>query len=147
MNRLRNFKIVISALVLLFLWNINGLGQDCSNTFKKCKNPDKSYKISASSRSIKMRKGRKSRIVLTAYQGREYYFSTYADRKAGKLQFRIVDSQSNKVLYDNSTEGLIGEKVFTTDNTTKLFIELFSPNWTSNNKIECVAFKIAYRKR
>jgi hypothetical protein len=93
-----------------------------------------------------MRRGKKSRIVLNAYQNREYYFSAYAEKKAGKLQFRIIDAESNKILYDNSSDEMNDNKLFTVTATKKLYIELLAPNWMSKNTYECAAFKIAYRK-
>jgi hypothetical protein len=93
-----------------------------------------------------MRRGKKSRIVLNAYNGRDYYFSAYSTKKAGKLQFRIIDAVSNQIIYDNSIEDLIDHKHFKVSATKKLFIELFNPNWTSERKYECAAFMIAYRK-
>jgi len=123
-----------------------GHAQNCENTIKKCKNPDKSYKVSATSRSLKMRRGKKSRIVLNAYQDREYYFSAYASKKAGRLQFRIIDADSNRVIYDNASDEMSDNKLFTVSATKKLYIELLAPNWVSNSDYECAAFKIAYRK-
>ncbi|MCT4647475.1 MAG: hypothetical protein N4A74_20985 [Carboxylicivirga sp.] len=138
-------RVILLCLILLAS-GVNISAQNCENTIKKCKTPDKSYKVSATSRSIKMRRGKKSRIVLNAYQNREYYFSAYAEKKAGKLQFRIIDAESNKILYDNSSDEMNDNKLFTVTATKKLYIELLAPNWMSKNTYECAAFKIAYRK-
>ncbi|MGQ1783918.1 MULTISPECIES: hypothetical protein [unclassified Saccharicrinis] len=121
------------------------LANVCSNTYKKCQYPDKSFQISSSSRSIKLRKGKKARIVLNALGGKEYYFSTYPKPKVGALQFKIINTNGNKVLYDNASEGLIDHKTFGVENTQKLFIEIFAPNWKSNNTYECSGFMIGYR--
>ena len=140
-------RVLLSALFfcVLFFLSISVFSQDCSNAKNKCKNPDKSFKVSAASRSIKMRRGKKSRIVLNAYGGKEYFFSTYSRPKVGHLQFRIINSVTNKVLYDNSAEGLVSEKIFKMEATQKLYIEILAPNWTSKNAYECAAFKIASR--
>ena len=139
-------KQITFCCLILLAFGVKVGAQNCENTIKKCKTPDKSFKVSATSRSIKMRRGKKSRIVLNAYQNRVYYFSAYADKKAGRLQFRIIDAESNKILYDNSSEEMNDIKIFTVTATKKLYIELLTPNWMSKNDYECAAFKIAYRK-
>jgi hypothetical protein len=141
-------KLFILALLICSEIIISNIiyANDCNNTFKKCKNPDKTYRISPSSRSIKMRKGKKTRITLNAYAGKKYYFSTYSKGKVGVLQFRILNTSNNKILYDNATEGLIDYKFFKVENTQKLLIEVMAPNWRSNNTFECVGVKIAYKK-
>ncbi len=138
-------KTLIVLLIGIFIISIVTYANDCNNTYKKCKSPDKSFKLSSSSRSIKLRKGKKARIVLNAFGGKEYYFSTYSKPKVGSIQFKVVSSLSNKVLYDNSAEGLIDHKQFIVKNTQKLYIEIFAPNWQSTNSYECAGFKIAYR--
>ncbi len=137
--------IVIILICLPILSGTISFANDCVNMHKKCKNPDKSFKISSSSRSIKMRKGKKVRIILNAYGGREYFFSTYSKPKVGTLQFRIINSADNKILYDNSTEGLIDTKTFKVETTKKLFIEVLAPNWQSEKLYECAGFQIAYK--
>ncbi|MBI9063405.1 MAG: hypothetical protein JEZ14_15590 [Marinilabiliaceae bacterium] len=140
----KSTKSFIFFLVMILL-PLSVHAQDCSKLTKKCKNPDNSFKVSASSRGIKMRRGKRTRIVLNVYGGREYYFSTYSRPKVGKLQFRIVDATTLKVLYDNAIEGLIDEKKFIVSATQKLYIEIAAPNWKSDESYECAAFKIAYR--
>jgi len=135
------FLIITLMLTQVFL-----LGNDCNNTFKKCKSPDQSYKISSSSRSIRLTRGKKARVVLNAYGGRAYYFSLYAKPKVGMLQFRIINSLDNKILYDNSTEALVDHKTIKLESTQKLFIEVVAPNWKSDKNYECAGFKVAYKK-
>lgn len=118
---------------------------DCANTYKKCKSPDKSYTLSTSSRSIKLRRGKKVAVVLNVLGGKEYFFSTYSKPKVGVLQFKIISPTNNKVLYDNAAEGLCDSKVFKIDHTQKLLIEVSAPNWQSPNTYECAGFKIAYK--
>ncbi len=118
---------------------------DCSNTYKKCKSPDKSYTLSTSSRSIKLRRGKKVAVMLNVFGGKEYFFSTYSKPKVGVLQFKIISPTNHKVLYDNAAEGLCDSKVFKVDNTQKLLIEVSAPNWQSANTYECAGFKIAYK--
>lgn len=118
---------------------------DCSNTYKKCKSPDKSHTLSTSSRSIKLRRGKKVAIVLNVFGGKEYFFSTYLKPKVGVLQFKIISPTNNKVLYDNAAEGLCDSKVFKVESTQKLLIEVSAPNWQSPNTYECAGFKIAYK--
>jgi len=136
-------------VVMLLLFCLFGfplcVANDCTNTEKRCKNPDSTFKVSSTSRSIKMRKGKKVRIVLNAFGGREYFFSTYSKSKVGALQFRIINSSNNHILYDNATEGLIDNKIFKVESSQKLHIEVLAPNWRSLNSYECAGFKIAYR--
>ncbi len=136
-----------SFIILIFIATQTILhGNDCNNTFKKCKSPDQTYKISSSSRSIKLTRGKKARVVLNAYGGRAYYFSLYARSKVGLLQFRIINSQNNQIIYDNSTEALVDNKTIKLESTQKLFIEVVAPNWKSDKNYECAGFKVAYKK-
>ncbi|SMO37580.1 hypothetical protein SAMN06265379_101349 [Saccharicrinis carchari] len=141
-------KKKIYSILLVGILSLTGTIADangCSNTYKKCKSPDKSYTLSTSSRSIKMRRGRKVAIMLNVFGGKEYFFSTYSKPKMGVLQFKIISPINNKILYDNSAEGLCDTKVFKVDNTQKLLIEISAPNWQSSNTYECAGFKIAYK--
>lgn len=142
---MKRFVAFFIVICLAYFVNPLTFANDCSNTEKKCKDPDKSFRLSSSSRSIKMRKGKKVRIVLNAYANREYFFSTYSKAKIGTLQFKIISSSNNQVLYDNSTEGLIDNKIIKMMNTKKLYLDLMIPNWKSDNIYECAGFKIAYR--
>ncbi len=141
MKRIIVFLLLFNALNYI---SIVSYANDCTNTEKKCINPDKSFKISSSSRSIKMRKGKKVRIVLNAYGSKEYFFSTYSKAKVGNIQFKIINA-NNQVLYDNSSEGLTDNKSVKIMNTQKLYLDLTIPNWKSDNLYECAGFKIAYR--
>ncbi|GAF02210.1 hypothetical protein [Saccharicrinis fermentans] len=142
---MKRILLLLAIISIISIGTNSSLANDCSNTYKKCESPDKTFKISSSSRSIKLRKGKKARIILNAFAGKEYYFATYAKLKVGALQFKIVSPTNNKVLYDNSAEGLRDYKVFKVENTQKLFIEVSAPNWKSNNTYECAGFLIAYR--
>lgn len=140
-------KVKFKLLVVLLItsWGITLNAQDCKRVESKCPKPDKSYTVSSKSRSIKMRKGRKTRIVLNVYRGRDYFFSTYSKPKVGDLQFKIVSASTNQVLYDNAAEGMVDNKKITASLSQKLYIELVVPNWTSNKDYECAAFLIAYK--
>ncbi|TLX74053.1 hypothetical protein E9993_13205 [Labilibacter sediminis] len=143
MKKIASF-IMLLGLICFTYAELNA--NDCSNMEKKCKDPAPDFQISATSRSMKMRKGKRVRIVLNAYGGREYFFSTYSKAKVGALQFRIINSANNHVLYDNATEGLADSKIFKVESSQKLHIEVLAPNWRSNNLYECAGFKIAYKK-
>lgn len=147
MNKIPAKKLFIFALLLIFTNSFHNysVAGDCANVHKKCRNPNKDYKISSYSRSFKMRQGKKTIIVLNAYGGRIYYFSTFAKSNVGNLQFRIINQSNSKILYDNSTEGLIDYKLFRVESTKKIIIEIMAPNWRSNDRFECAGFKVAHK--
>ncbi len=140
-------KMYLITLITFLFVQLATKGNDCNNVYKKCKSPEKDFTLSSSSRSVKIRKGKKSRIVLNVYGGRTYYFSLYSKTKAGALQFKVIDPESNSIIYDNSVEALTDNKTITVDHTHKLYIDLFAPNWKSQNSYECAGFKVAYLKK
>ncbi len=131
---------------LLFLISISIISQNCNSYFKKCTSVPEGFEESSSSRSFKIRRGKNVQFVLTAYGGREYFFSICAKTKVGDLQFRLIDPESETVLYDNSSEVLCESKIIKVEFTQKIIIQVFAPNWKSNNLYECGGFRIAYKK-
>ena len=139
-------KILLIVLLLTIVPKVIMVGNDCNKTHKKCKSPDSSFEISSSSRPIKLYKGKKARVALNVYGGRTYFFSFYSKPKVGSLHFKITNPNSNKIIYDNSTEALTDHKTFKFKSTQKLYIEITAPNWKSDKRYECSGIKIAYKK-
>ncbi len=133
-------------IVLLLLISIPLISQNCNSYYKKCTSVPIGFVESSSSRSFKIRKGKNVRFVLTAYGGREYFFSICAKSKVGDLQFRLIDPEKETVLYDNASEVLCDSKIIKVEFTQKIIIQVFAPNWKSNNLYECGGFRIAYKK-
>ncbi len=86
------------------------------------------YKIHQESRSALFLKGQTSRTPFTIYNGRDYRISLCWDPILGnKVKFRILDSNTDDVLYDNANDEFSSEFEFTVAQTSEIIIEVSIP--------------------
>jgi hypothetical protein len=86
------------------------------------------YKIHEQSRSALFLKGQTSRTQFTIYNGRDYRISLCWDHVLGnQIQFKILDSESQAVLYDNATDEFSSEFEFTVAQTREIILEITIP--------------------
>ena len=143
-------KIKIIGVIVVILGGVIGgvLGQNCDNFEKRCPEPQKSFKLSAASRSFSLKNGSKVTVAFNAMAGRDYFISICGKGKADGMQFKIVagESGNSKILYDNAAVGFSPEKVITMASTQKIFVEVTAPKSKfDKGDIECGGIKIAYR--
>ncbi|OQA99124.1 MAG: hypothetical protein BWY22_00599 [Bacteroidetes bacterium ADurb.Bin217] len=91
--------------------------QDCIDYHKKkCKRTQETtnYGISPDSRSALLLKGQTSEFRLLIYQGKDYRITVCNDEILGtNIQFKIIDYDTNEVLYDNKDYNYVKEFEFT----------------------------------
>ncbi|HCC29971.1 MAG TPA: hypothetical protein DEQ03_07955 [Marinilabiliales bacterium] len=86
------------------------------------------YKVHEESRSALFLKGQTSSTRFTIYNGRDYRISLCWDPVLGsQIKFKLIDAQSQTVLYDNATEQYSSEFEFTTTQTRDILIEVTIP--------------------
>ncbi len=119
-------KKILIIIIILFINNPLSWAQDCKRYHAKhCKFAvNNQFKYSGQSRSASFVKGQVSSFSIVAYGGRDYSFSVCGHRKLGDIQFRLLEADSKKVLYDNADDNYATMKIFTIETTTKLLIEI-----------------------
>lgn len=147
-NNVMKIRLLLS-ISLLAIVTFAIKSQQCENIEKKCPDPHKSFKLSASSRSFALKKGSKTTISINAMGGRDYFISVFSRGKVDDVQFKIIggDTNNRKVLYDNAAVGFSNQKTITMVNTQKIIIEISAPKTKfDKGESECAGIKIAYRK-
>lgn len=94
-------NIIFITVILSISTNANPLS---NNWFRqKTKVPDKTFKISSKSKTIKMEKGQTYHMKMKLRKNRYYFISLKGKRFLGSVQCRvIVPSENNKVIFDNA---------------------------------------------
>ncbi len=95
------------------------------------------YKINEESRSALFLKGQISRTPFTIYNGRDYRISICWDHILGsQIKFKLIDKDTNDILYDNSTDSNSSEFEFTVAQTRDIYIEISVPGQSSTLEAE-----------
>ena len=112
--------------------------QDCIDYHKKkCKRTQETtnYNISPDSRSALLLKGQTSKFRLLIYQGKDYRITICNDEILGSnIQFKIIDYDTNEVLYDNKDYNYVKEFEFTVLMSRTVKIVVSVPD-DSNSKV------------
>ena len=86
------------------------------------------YRVVDNSRSALFVKGQTSRIKFPIYNGRDYRISFCHDQVLGEgIVMRLIDAETESVLYDNSEDGFASEFEFTVTQTREIFVEIAVP--------------------
>ena len=100
------------------------------------------YKVHDASRSALFLKGQTSKTVFTIYNGRDYRISIcWAPVLGNRILFKIIDSYTESVLYDNANDEFSSDFEFTVAQTTEIYVEVTVPgssdlaNVTSNDEL------------
>lgn len=95
------------------------------------------YKHHEQSRSALFVKGQTSTTYLSIFNGRDYRISLCWDHILGnRMGFKILDRETNNVLYDNSTDEFATEFEFTVTQSRDIVIEVTTPGESSLSKAE-----------
>ena len=127
-------KIILLAIVLSPLF---GHAQTNDYSMRRCWGFHKDscqtskniyYRVVDHSRSALFVKGQTSRIKVPIYNGRDYRISFCHDQVLGEgIVMRLIDSESESVLYDNSEDGFASEFEFTVTQSREIYIEIEVP--------------------
>lgn len=98
-----------------------------------------------------MRVGQTKELHIVAYENTDYFVSACKHRKFNTLLFRIYeDSETKKLLFDNSTNNYVDFIKFANKETRKLIIEISLPpekNDKEDLKLRCTGILVATRLR
>lgn len=79
-------------------------------------------------RSALFVKGQTSRIPVSIYNGRDYRISFCHDEVLGSgIVMKLIDSETENVLYDNSEDGYASDFEFTVTQSRDIFVEISVP--------------------
>lgn len=137
--------IRITSLVFIGMISLPMFAQDCVNFHKKkCYGSDNPYmRFNTQSKSGMFVLGHTSDLVFVAHAGQDYRVSLCQDKSVEEpLKFKIIDSRSEEVLFDNEaaaldlppTEGENPESAglpqyfeFSADGTKKIIVRITAP--------------------
>lgn len=159
---MKRFPIILSAsLALLFSSTLQAQEKAISRTQycddyhkKNCKfeKKDIEYTYNSQSRSALFRPGQISNFRFTAFKGYDYRVTFCADEnllQGQNLAYKVVDTRTKKVLYENSENNGNPEFEFICDNSINLEVQLELPQvpYKPNDKTAygCVGFLIQSR--
>jgi hypothetical protein len=131
---IKKFIYTIAFGLILF----NSYSQNNDYKIRKCFNYEHDscsvsnnifYKINNTlSRSALFLKGQTSKTPFTVYNGRDYRISLCWDPILGNhILFKILDANTEDVLYDNATNEFSSEFEFTVTNTSKIILVVTVP--------------------
>ena len=125
-------KKIILTLFVTFCVSLFSQTGVCFNYHKSCsvKNSknDKNWIYDTQSRSGLFNQGMTSKIRCVIYKGMDYRINVCCDASLGeKLSYKIFDSKSNELLYDNQTTENAPTFEFQSSTTRQLIIELTVP--------------------
>lgn len=93
------------------------------------------YKRHEDSRSALFVKGQSSQTVMSIFNGRDYRISLCWDPALGsRVGFKIIDNETDNVLYDNSTDEFASEFEFTVTQSREIVIEIIIPGESDLSK-------------
>ncbi len=141
MNLLKSFLIVAIG-ILPFVVN----AQTNDYKVRKCfgyqrdsciKSANIFYKLNEDSRSALFLKGQSSQTIVSIYNGRDYRISLCWDPVLGnRMGFKIIDRETDNVLYDNSTDEFASEFEFTVTQSREIIVELSIPGESDLSKAQ-----------
>ncbi|MDA3894094.1 MAG: hypothetical protein PF517_20740 [Salinivirgaceae bacterium] len=86
------------------------------------------YKVHDASRSALFLKGQTSKTVLTIYNGRDYRVSLcWAPVLGNRILFKIIDNETDNVLYDNANDEFSYDFEFTVAQSREIEIQVTIP--------------------
>lgn len=138
--------IATSLMIIVSMMGITTVSaQDCIDYHKKkCKRTQETsnYSISPDSRSALLLKGQTSEFRLLIYQGKDYRITICADEILGvNTQFKIVDYETNEVLYDNKDYNYVKEFEFTVLQSRTIKIVVSVPDETTSAVVNNSGFR------
>jgi hypothetical protein len=124
-----NIIKVIPGLVIIFIFSVNIIAQPCKG-FHESKDcfvyiPEgRDFKQYSQAKSALTTVGQKNTYKVVLFGGKDYILGVCAESGYRPVHFRIIDSQSKKVMYDNKDFDYIDSFNFTVQRTQPLDIEV-----------------------
>ena len=133
-------KLITTSIFIIvgFVGVFSVSAQDCIDYHKKkCKTAQETsnYTLSNDSRSALLLKGQTSEFRFLIYQGKDYRIRVCADEILGaNIQFKILDYDTNEVLYDNKDYSYVKEFEFTVLQSRTVKIVVAVPDDANSEK-------------
>lgn len=147
-----NLIKVIQAFILIFIFSGNINGQPCKG-FHESKDcfvyiPEgRDFKQYSQAKSAQASIGQKTTYKVVLFGGKDYILGVCAESGYRPIHFRIIDSQTKKIMYDNKDYDYIDSFNFMVQRTQPLDIEV---QILENKKIQmkkdkmCVGIEILW---
>jgi len=145
-------KIIIGiALSIVFVWN--GTAQSCMGFYKSSncyRSESKGFKQYGQAKSATVELNKLYKVQAILYGKKDYIFSVCTESGLKPLHFRIVNTTTNEVIYDNAddnynpTIGFSMEKTTTVQIEAEILIEKGEKDPT--NYRVCLGIQIWWRK-
>lgn len=140
------FNRIIIICVLLMINTSKVSAQNCLNYHANCDLTDNSYAVSSMSLGMKIVSGEKLIIMGLFYAGKANYISVCGESGIGKIQFKILDYETKKILYDNSEDNLAQRIAISIEVTAKVIIRISAPSAVyAGTETKCVGLLIAQK--
>lgn len=154
--KLLNYKLITGLLFVLLMsvkFPIIAQTPDCSEFHKTrwCQNEELGFKQFGQSVSGLLELKKPSKSSITFYGGMDYIITVCCEPGLYPVHFRLIDSKTKKVLYDNMNDDYINSLGFTVDKTQTIIIEftILSENFSPSNFDEnraCAGINIIWKK-
>lgn len=133
---MKKYILTLLGTTCISLFSQTGV---CFNYHRSCsvKNSknDKNWIYDTQSRSGLFNQGMTSKIRCVIYKGMDYRINVCCDASLGeKLSYKIFDSKSNELLYDNQIMQNAPTFEFQSSTTRQLIIELTVPQGTAEKE-------------
>ncbi len=150
----KNIKLLIAINILFIMFSSIALSQGCQKYYlhKNCRIAD-SYDFNqfgqARSALLEINKSYQYQVIL--YGKKDYKMSVCTETEYYPVHYRLINSKTKEVFYDNAEDDYMESIGFTIDNTISMIIEttILPENINPEDPIDiraCVGIQILWRK-
>ncbi|MCD4793679.1 MAG: hypothetical protein K8R54_10620 [Bacteroidales bacterium] len=139
-------KIIwITAIICFSGSSIVVLG---NNSFPT-KVPDKTFKVSSKSKTVKMVKGQTYRMKMKLRENRYYFLSVKGKKSLGCVQYKIINANNeNSIIFDNSAYEFDNNMTFYNEFEREVIVEIRTmPCCLSENLIKKYGVKLLFANK
>ena len=131
-------KTITTVCAFLFmLVPMLGQAQHCHNFHRQnCYPSDNNFfEYNGQSKSALFKKGQTSELNIIIYKGQDYRVSVCTEPELGeKVEYRLKDSKSGEVLYDNADDDYAQDFEFSCSYTRRIILEVSVPDGETKDK-------------
>lgn len=135
---MKAFKTITTlGALLLMLAPVVSKAQHCHNFHRQNCYPSENryFEYNGQSKSALFKKGQTSELSIIIYKGQDYRISVCTEPELGdKVEYKLKDSKSGEVLYDNSVDEYAQDFEFTCTYTRRIVVEVTVPDGETKDK-------------
>jgi len=118
-------SILYLSILASLLVMPNALNAQCKQFAKNtCKSGLEPYQHDGNYHAALLIEGEEAELYKTFYSGRQYRIGVCGAPNLDRIEFKIIDSRSGKVLYDNSQHDYVWKWDFTLESSQQLKITI-----------------------